>query len=445
MMEDYAKFLTGAYQDQLGRTPDPGGMQYYLDQLQSGAKTTAQVLGELNQSLEGQNYDTQMLTSEYRQAFGRDPEQEGYQYWMTRVQSDPQLNASAIEAFIRGGATGADIAAMQAAPKGYTEMLVNAIQADPYAGRRATESIYGVGPDGVNVSRMGDAYVQFVNPVNMAPIVSQFDPQSGKFVTTAGADVLDPARVTNAINIARSSGALSTEAANTLFQELTRAQSMDDVYSALSKPQAGVVIDKIYGIQTGEDVSMEKARQEALARQKVLDTFNYAPAYDTFGQKLKAAGVENPFAPTAYKAPTMARADNVVTPQNFQPLLGQTIQQAFGEMNYVPTQLGGQFYSERGLESGFIPFGQVNAPQFRSGVSGFTPTLPTGLQFGTATVQAPVNLFTPGIFNEKAIGYRNGVPVLEENQQPGTEFIDPKTGAIVVMRPTPESPGSSAG
>ena len=294
-----------------------------------------------------------------------------------------------------------------------------------------------MGPGGVNVSRMGDAYAQFMTPVNMAPIVSQFDPTTGKFVTTAGADILNPERVTNAISIARASGALSTEAANTLFNELTQAKSMTDIYSALSKPQAGVVIDKLYGIQTGENANLDQARQEALSRQKVLDTFNYAPAYDTFGQQLKAAGVQNPFSPESYKASTMARQANVITPQNFQQLVNQTIQQAFGNMNYVPTPLGNQFYSERGLETGFIPFGQINAPQFRSGVAGFTPQLPTGLQYGTETVQAPVNLFTPGRFDPNAIEYRNGIPVLEQTQQANTEFIDPKTGNVVVMRPTP--------
>ena len=411
---DYLSFITDVYRDQLGRAPDEGGRNYYVEQLTSGAKTMDQVLGEINQSLEGQNYDTQMLTSEYRQAFGRDPEQEGYQYWMNRVQSDPTLSATTVDAYLRGGATGADLAALKAAPQGYTELVTNALQADPYAGRRATESIYGVGPGGVNVSRMGDAYAQFVNPVNVAPIVSTYDPKTGKFTTTAGADVLDPTRVTNAINIARSSGALSTDAANNLFQELTQAKSMTDVYSALSKPQAGVVIDKLYGIQTGEDVNMDKARSEAIARQKVLDTFNYAPSYDAFGQQLKAAGVQNPFTAQAYTAPTMARTADVATPQTFRPLLNQTIQQAFGNMEYVPTPLGGQFYSERGLEKGFIPFGQMNAPQFRSGVAGFTPQLPTGLQYGTETVQAPVNVFTPGQFDPRAASYSQaGVPLSE--------------------------------
>lgn len=424
---DYASFLTGAYKDQLGRTPDEGGLQYYIEQLSSGAKTPQQVLGELNQSLEGQNYDTQMLTSEYRQAFGRNPEQEGYQYWMTRVQTDPALNAAAVQEFIRGGASGADVAALAAAPKGYTEMMLNSLEADPFGGRRATQDIYNIGPGGVNVSRVGDAYAQFVTPVTQAPITSVYDPATQSFRTTAGADILDPARVTNAIDIARRSGTLSASDANALYQDLTKAQNMQDVYTALSKPQAGVVIDQIYGIQTGEDVSMAKARQEAIARQKVLDTFDYAPAYDIFGQQLKAAGVDNPFASEYYTAGTMARQNVVATPETFPGLLNQTVQQAFGNLNIVPTPLFPGFYSERGLETGFIPFGQANAPQFRSGVAGFTPNLPTGLQFGTQTVEAPINVFTPGVFDVNAIGYdAQGNPIV--NQDSG-ETPAPEVGS----------------
>lgn len=440
---DYASFLTGAYQDQLGRTPDQGGMQYYLDQLQSGAKTEAQVLGELNQSLEGQNYDTQMLTSEYRQAFGRNPEQEGYQYWMTRVQTDPTLNAAAVQDFIRGGASGADIAALAAAPKGYTEMMLNSLEADPFGGRRATEDIYNIGPGGVNVSRVGDAYAQFMTPVTQAPITSVYDPTAQSFRTTAGADILDPARVTNAIDIARRSGTLSSTDATALYNELTKAQNMQDVYAALSKPQAGVVIDQIYGIQTGEDVSMAKARQEAIARQKVLDTFDYAPAYDTFGQQLKAAGVDNPFAPEYYTAGTMARKNVVATPETFPGLLNQTMQQAFGNLNIVPTPLFPGFYSERGLETGFIPFGEANAPQFRSGVAGFTPNLPTELQFGTHTVEAPINIFTPGRFNANASGYtQEGIPIIDVAQNQPQAFYDAQ-GNLVRFTGAPEP--SSAG
>ena len=430
---DYASFLTGAYKDQLGREPDAGGLQWYTEQLTSGAKSPEQVMAELNQSLEGQNYDTQMLTSEYRQAFGRDPEQAGYQYWMTRAQSDPALNAQIIESYIRGGATGADIAALAAAPKGYTELLTSALQADPWAGRRATESIYDVS-GATNLSQMGNALANFVTPVTMQPIISQYDPTTQSFTTTAGADILDPNRVANAIQIARGSGALSEKDALALMGDLSKAQNMTDVYTALSKPQAGVVIDKIYGIQTGEDVNMAKARAEALDRQKVLDTFNYAPAYDTFGNALVKQGLANPFAAENYTAGTLARPQYVATPETFPGLLNKTIDQSFGYLNFVPTNVPQGFYSERGLESGFIPFGAENAPTFRSGVAGYTPNIPTGLQFGTSTVQAPINVFTPGQFNAEAIGYTpEGRPITEQTVTPGMTFYDAK-GNPVVMR-----------
>lgn len=411
---DYADFLTGVYQDQLGRTPDSGGLQWYTEQLTSGAKTPEQVIAEINQSLEGQNYDTQLITSEYRQSFGRDPEQEGYQYWMTRAQTDPSFSAAALDAYIRGGATGEDIQALASAPSGYTEFLTASLQADPWAGRRATQDIYGVSPTGVNVSRVGDAYVQFVNPVTQAPIVSTWNPETQTFTSTAGADVLDPYRVANAIQIASGSGALSKADAQSLYNELRAAKSMDDVYAALSKPQAGVVIDQLYGMQLGEDADMQAARQEALARQKVLDNFNYAPAYDYFGQQLEKAGIKNPFDPKNYTAKTMAQLQNLVTPENFSRLLGETVQQSFGNVNYMPTEVPQGFYSERGLETGYIPLGE--GPTFRSGVSGYVPTAPTGIEYGAQTVQAPINLFTPGIFNANATGYNQlGEPIFGDS------------------------------
>ena len=60
---DYASFLTGVYQDQLGRAPDSAGMAFYLDALQSGKLNTDQVLGQINQSVEGQSFDKQAITS----------------------------------------------------------------------------------------------------------------------------------------------------------------------------------------------------------------------------------------------------------------------------------------------------------------------------------------------------------------------------------------------
>ena len=438
---DYADFLTGVYREQLGRAPDEGGKAFYVEQLTSGAKTMDQVLQEINNSLEGQNFDTQLLTGEYRTEFGRNPEQEGYQYWMSRMQTDPNLQASTIENYIRGGAAGADVRAMGAAPDQFLEIMSAALQADPYAGRFANQDIYKVG--GPNLSTIGTAQAQFVSPVNLQPVISSYDPRSGRFTTTAGQDILDPNRVANAISVARSSGALTEQAANRIMSDLSSARNMSDVYTALSRPQAGVVVDRLYGMQLGEDVDMATARREALDRTRALEAFDYTPSYAAFGDELTRLNIANPFAPSAYTARTAATPSVVATQQTLPGLLARTINQSFGGSNFVPTPLSGQFYSEQGLETGFVPFGQQGAPTFRSGVAGYNQMLPTGFQFGAPVVQAPVNVFTPGRFNPDAAGYtQEGIPILEvaqnnPNTQP-TRYFDAQGNVIRFTGPSPD-------
>ena len=425
---DYADFLTGVYRDQLGRAPDEGGMTFYTQQLTSGAKTVDDVIREINQSLEGQNYDTQLVTSEYRTELGRNPEQEGYAYWMSRLQNDPTLNSNNLEAFIRGGATGTDIQRLGATPDQYLDIISNALEADPYGGRYATNSIYDVPQAGAD-----SLQAQFVTPVTMRPVISTYDAKTGQFSSTAGADILDPNRVANAIKIATNSGALSVQDAQTLMNDLSTAKNMDETYAALSRPKAGVVVDQLFGMQLGEDADITKARAEALDRAKALPKTDYTPSYIMFGQEMVRQNITNPFAPNVYTAPTRFNPETVVTPENFPGLLANTVNRSFAGSNFVPTPMTPQFYSERGLEQGFIPFG--GAPTFRSGVAGYIPNLPVGFQFGAPVVEAPIGTFLPGQFDPNAIGYRGGRPIVEQENIPGTEFVDAQ-GRIVRITPT---------
>ena len=395
---DYNDFLIGAYRDQLGRAPDAGGLQYYIDQLTKGAKTQEQVRAELNQSLEGQNYDTQVLTSGYRSLFGRNPEQEGYQYWMSRVQSDPTISAAVVNDYLRGGAAGTDIVAAQN-PKTFTEMMVSALEADPYAGRRATQDIYNVPSDAANISMIGSQQVSFVNPVTQAPIISTYDPVTGSYTFREGNRTLSPDRVAEAIAIAQGSGALSDVAAQGLMNQLQFA-TPENIYDTLAAPQAGVVIDPRFGMQLGEDADMAVARAEAVKNQAVLDRMktNYPPAYDTFTAQLAAANLPTPFTPTNYAAPTMVRQSAITTPENFGQQLGQTINQSFAGSNFLGAPVSPGFYSERGFEPTYVPFA-AGQPQFRSGVAGYTPMIPQGFQFGMPGVQTTFNTFVPGIFD----------------------------------------------
>ena len=395
---DYNSFLMGAYRDQLGREPDPGGLQFYIDQLTKGAKTQEQVIAELNQSLEGQNYDTQVLTSGYRSLFGRNPEQEGYQYWMSRVQSDPTISAAVVNDYLRGGAAGTDIVAAQN-PKTFDAMMVSALEADPYAGRRATQDIYNVPSDAANISMIGSQQVSFVNPVTQAPIISTYDPVTGTYTFTEGNRTLSPDRVAEAISIAQGSGALSQVAADALYNQLQFA-TPETIYDTLAAPQAAVVIDPRFGMQLGEDADMAAARAEAAQRQAVLTAMNtaYPPAYDTFTEQLAAANLPTPFAPTNYAAPTMVRQSAITTPENFGQQLGETINQSFAGSNFLGAPVSPGFYSERGFEPTYVPFA-AGQPQFRSGVAGYTPTIPQGFQFGMPGVQTSFTQFMPGAFD----------------------------------------------
>ena len=434
---DYADFLTGVYRDQLGRAPDEGGMTFYTQQLTSGAKTVDDVIREINQSLEGQNFDTQLVTSEYRTELGRNPEQEGYAYWMSRLQSDPTLNSNNLEAFIRGGAAGTDVQRLGLAPDQYLEIISNALEADPYGGRYATNSIYDVAQGGAD-----SLQAQFVTPVTMRPVNSTYDAKTGQFITTAGADILDPNRVANAIKIATNSGALSLQDAQTLMNDLSTAKNMDETYAALSRPKAGVVVDQLFGMQLGEDADITKARAEALDRAKALPKTDYTPSYLMFGQEMVRQNITNPFAPNVFTAPSMVGPGSVATPETFPGLLANTVNRSFAGSNFVPTPMTPQFYSERGLEQGFIPFDAKGAPTFRSGVAGYIPNLPVWFQFGAPVVEAPIGTFLPGQFDPNAIGYRGGRPIVEQENIPGTEFVDAQ-GRIV--RITPTRPAESQG
>lgn len=427
---DYADFLTGVYRDQLGRAPDEGGMTFYTQQLTSGAKTVDDVIREINQSLEGQNFDTQLVTSEYRTELGRNPEQEGYAYWMSRMQNDPTLTANNLEAFIRGGAAGTDVQRLGVTPDQYLEIISNALEADPYGGRYATNSIYDVAQGGAN-----SLQAQFVTPVTMRPVNSTYDAKTGQFITTAGADILDENRIANAIKIATNSGALSLRDAQTLMNDLSSAKNMDETYAALSRPQAGVVVDQLFGMQLGEDADITKARAEALKRAKALPDPGYTPSYLMFGNEMVRQNIVNPFAPNVYTASTRFNPETVVTPENFAGLLSNTVNRSFAGSNFVPTPMTPQFYSERGLESSFIPFDAKGAPTFRSGVAGYIPNLPVGFQFGAPIVEAPIDTFLPGQFDPNAIGYRGGRPIVEQENIPGTEFVDAQ-GRIVRITPS---------
>jgi hypothetical protein len=301
------KIVENIYREQLGRPADEAGKDFYVQQLASG-KTATDLSNEIDRTLEGYNFDAERIASNYRQEFGRNPEQEGFQYWMSQEDAlVGKADDKAVTDAIRGGAKGVDVEALVAKPEtGYTDLALEleALGSDPYAGRYATVDPYyfdGVPDDAVNVSRNAlDQSIQFTNPVYEQPVVSWFD-QNKEFQTTAGEqgdfqqfqgltgnNVLQREDVENAINLSLKSGALGKETAANLLDRIdpdsdNKATSWDELYQILKEPKANVVLNAM-GVQVGEDVSADVALQEAntriqLANIAAENTGGYPSAY----------------------------------------------------------------------------------------------------------------------------------------------------------------------
>lgn len=424
--------VVNSYRQQLGREPDASGLEYYLGLLKSGA-TPSQISSEISRSLEGQNFDTQLATSVYRQELGRNPEQEGYQYWQSLAQNDA-LTADQLRQAIAAAAVKEQTE--RNINGGFTNMELAALEADPYGGRYATTSIYDLPTDAVNISNIGDRQAQFVTPVTQAPVVSQFG--GGTFAATPGQDVLNNPAVLAAMDLAVSSGALSNAGLQQIVSGLTTAKNIDEVRNVLATPQAQVVIDAVYGQQTGEDVNLAAAQAEALNRQKVLDATDtgYYQSNIPIAQAYKEAGLPSPFTQEVLsKLPsTMMTKKDVVTPINFNERVNsllRSITGQFGGTNTLQTPLTGQYYSETGLQPGYTPVGTPGTT-FRSGVAGYVPQaqLPTGFNFGAPLVNATFQQYRPGAFQPEGVttggyitGYNaDGTPIYSQYSNPNVNI-----------------------
>jgi hypothetical protein len=428
-MATISDLVAQIYQEQLGRAPDAGGAEYYASQLASG-RTAADISAEINRSLEGQNFDTQLLTSVYRQELGRNPEQEGFQYWKSLAQ-DQGLTAEQLRQAV-------DAAAVKEQQErningGFTNMELAALEADPFGGRYATTSIYDLPQDAVNVSMIGDRRAQFVAPITQQQFISQFGGGGASYSAAPGLDVLSNPVVIATLERSLNSGALDQAGFDSIVNGLTSATDMNQVRNVFATPQAQVIVDAIYGQQTGEDVDYATALAEAGQRQAVLDAndrgyyqgnFELADAY-------RAAGLDFPFGREAYQGyDTMMRQGDVVTPENFNERVNsllRSITGEFGGANEMQTPGLGQYYSETGLQPGFTPFG-TEGTTFRSGVAGYVPQaeLPTGFQFGAPPVNATFQQYRPGAFQPEGVttggfitGYNpNGTPIYSAYNNP---------------------------
>ena len=224
------------YQSQLGRAPDESGLAYWTGQLDSGM-SLADIEKAINSSVEGQNYDTQTVSSAYRENFARNPEQEGYQYWLSNMQADPTLGAGWASDAIKAGAQGSDITASKNGP--YASANVAALEADPYAGRYATQSMYDLIPDAVNVSKIVGKDAQFVTPVGQTAVVSNLG-ADGSFSAMPGQYTVNPGQAAAQTNVALGSGALSEEQYQAMMDALGSAQTGNEMQAAFNAPTADI-------------------------------------------------------------------------------------------------------------------------------------------------------------------------------------------------------------
>jgi hypothetical protein len=460
-------------------------------QLNSGS-TAQQIQTQLNQARSGQNFDTQALTSIYRQTLGRNPSQDEYQYFQSLGQSQG-LSADQLRSAVQ---TAAMIERQQ---RGITQDFTNLtsadFEADPFGGRFATTSIYGIPTnpaDQINISSIDGRQVQFVNPITQLAVMSSFtnrgagttadfpdaavasylrdnafsnpaqvnqaitmfgieadqlarataliaknDPSitaatqayaaaiaanpaqaaenaaaiaaATSYTSAPGVETLSVPRITEAVNRAFQAGSLTNAEYSKIVNSLSKSTNPADVRNILATPQGSVVIDAIYGQQTGEDNSLTKALEEARQRQAVLTKQDpgYYQASDELGRAYQAAGLSFPFMSDTYKADTMMTQANALNPQNFNQKVNELLSslgQQFGGAETMQTPQTGQYYSEAGLQPGFTPFG-TEGTTFRSGVAGYIPEaqLPTRFDFGAAPVNATFQQYRPGAFQPAGV------------------------------------------
>ena len=427
MATPYEQLINQIYQEQLGREAEAEGLSYYANLLAGGA-SEAEVQRMINQSREGQNFDTQLITSLYRQNLERNPEQEGFQFWLSAAQ-EAGLSPAEIEAAVVSAAQGREQIDRGIVGQTFTEMQLAALEADPYGGRYATESIYDLLPDAVNLSSIGNRYAQFVTPVTQRPATSGF--REGAFTQGAGLDVLNTPAVQAAVQRALNSGAMTDAEYRTMFSDIQNAKSMNDVYAAFNRPQAQVVIDAVQGQQIGEANTLAQAQAEAAQRQAVLSAQDpgYYQSNFELANAYRAAGLDFPFGQEAFQGyDTRTGQANLVNDQNFNTQVGNlvnTLYGQFGGAQDIATPLTGQYYSEAGLQPGFTPFG-TEGTTFRSGVAGYTPNLPTMFQFGAPPVDASFQQYRPGAFQPEGVktggfitGYNaDGTPIFSTYANP---------------------------
>jgi hypothetical protein len=82
---NYGDFVTSLYNQNLGRSPDVSGQDYFLSKLQSGEMTPAQVAQTIASTPEAQQYNADQIGSMYQDLLGRQADQSGLDYWKNQI------------------------------------------------------------------------------------------------------------------------------------------------------------------------------------------------------------------------------------------------------------------------------------------------------------------------------------------------------------------------
>jgi len=79
------QFVESLYNKLLGRQSDPGGLQFWINQINSGKNTTAQVINP--GFLRSKEYALQRINEFYQKFLGRQPDSGGLDFWTSKLQN----------------------------------------------------------------------------------------------------------------------------------------------------------------------------------------------------------------------------------------------------------------------------------------------------------------------------------------------------------------------
>jgi len=189
----------------------------------------------------------------------------------------------------------------------------------------------------------------------------------------------------------------------TAFQILYNRQPTLMDYSASMYDQGQSIIDQATALQNqvaDTGVMGTNAPYQGTIQDTLFDSSQYYADSD-FGKSVNAVPYTEDYVPTAVQQAidAVANQNNITNEsQVFDPVNNMT---GTSGLNFMPTNLTGQFYGVNPMTNNVeIMQNMAQNPMFRSGVAGFTNTLPTGFEFGTPTVYQNASTYKPTTFDE---------------------------------------------